>query len=227
MPTQVQESSDEKGRGRTGSKVGHHGDDFLADGLEWWDPIDAWHEADHRLYAHAREPAQLPDQLVYLLASLADVEGESTGLLYGVVVRALFLTVSAQYVELPGYLGARAQTAGVGVALDHAQRLLLPVAGDHDRRVGPAHALRQVQWSPEPEVIPLERALVSALAAPHSQGYLDRLLEHLETLPLWRERYTEPQRLLFVVARADAEAGTTAREHIQRRNGLFQDGRGA
>src|ERR687889_183811 len=215
MPTQVQESSDEKGRGRTGSKVGHHGDDFLADGLEWWDPIDAWHEADHRLYAHAREPAQLPDQLVYLLASLADVEGESTGLLYGVVVRALFLTVPAQYVELPGYLGPRAQTAGVGVARDQAQRHLLPVAGDHDRRVGPAYALWQVQGACEPVVIPLEGALVSALAAPHSQGYLDRLLEHLETLPLRREGNPEPMCLLLVVARADAEAGTTTGEYIQ------------
>src|SRR5919107_1392286 len=227
MPTQVQESSDEKGRGRTGSKVGHHGDDFLADGLEWWDPIDAWHEADHRLYAHAREPAQLPDQLVYLLASLADVEGESTGLLYGVVVRALFLTVPAQYVELPGYLGPRAQTAGVGVARDQAQRLLLPVAGDHDRRVGPAYALRKIQWSPGPVVIPLEGALVSALATPHSQGYLDRLLEHLETLPLWRERDNEPHPPPFVLARAGAQTGTNPSENIQRRNGLFQDGRGA
>src|SRR5215208_7951100 len=124
------------------SKIRDSRDHISTDYLEWCDPIHAWPEPDHRLYAHAREPAQLPDQLLYLLTTLADVEGESTGLLYGIVVRALFLTVSAQYVELPGYLGARAQTAGVGVARNHAQRLLLPVAGDHDRRVGPAYALR-------------------------------------------------------------------------------------
>ena len=39
-----------------------------------------------------------------------------------------------------------------------------------------------------PVVIPLEGTLVSALAAPQSQGYLDRLLEHLEALLLRWEK---------------------------------------
>lgn len=74
-------------------------------------------------------------------------------------------------------------------------------------------------------MLPLEGTLVSAIAAPHPQGYLDRLLEHLEALPLWREGDPEPVRLLLVVARADAEAGTPAGEYIQGAYGLHEDGR--
>ena len=36
-------------------KFGYGGDDLFADDLEAFHPIHAWHEADHRLYAHARE----------------------------------------------------------------------------------------------------------------------------------------------------------------------------
>src|SRR5215211_1922690 len=207
------------------SKIRDSRDHFSTDYLERCDPIHAWHGPDHRLYAHARKPAQLPDQLLYLLTSLAEVKGESTGLLYLLVVPALFLTVPAQHSELARYLRAWSEAAGVGVARDQAQRLLLAVAGDHKRRMRPTYALRQIQGTPEPVVLPLERALVSTLAAPHSQGYPDRLLEHLEPLLLRWERDPKPLRLLLVVARAYAEAGTPAGKYIQGADGLYKDGR--
>src|SRR5829696_5195880 len=91
--------------------------------------------------------------------------------------------------------------------------------------MGSAYALRQVQGSPEPVVLPFEGALVPAFAAPHPQGHLDRLLEHLETLPLRWEGDPEPVRLLLVVARADAEAGASAGKYIQGTDGLYENGR--
>src|SRR5918993_1350258 len=143
------------------SKVRDSRDHFSTDYLERCDPIHAWHGPDHRLYAHARKPAQ--------------------------------------HSELARYLRAWSEAAGVGVARDQAQRLLLAVAGDHERRMRPTYALRQIQGTPEPVVLPLERALVSTLAAPHSQGYPDRLLEHLEPLLLRWERDPKPLRLLLIV----------------------------
>src|SRR5215208_5850115 len=207
------------------SKIRDSRDHFSTDYLERCDPIHAWHGPDQRLYAHARKPAHLPDQLLYLLTSLAEVKGESTGLLYLLVVPALFLTVPAQHSKLAWYLRAWSEAAGVGVARDQAQRLLLAIAGDHKRRMRPTYALRQIQGTPEPVVLPLERALVSTLAAPHSQGYPDRLLEHLEPLLLRWERDPKPLRLLLVVARAYAEAGTPAGKYIQGADGLYKDGR--
>src|SRR5918998_6143550 len=56
----------------------------------------------------------------------------------------LFLAVPAQYAEFPRDLRARAQATGVGVAGDEPERLLLAVSADHDRRMGPCEALRQV-----------------------------------------------------------------------------------
>jgi hypothetical protein len=53
------------------------------------------------------------------------------------------------YVERPcrafGYLWARAEVAGVGVARDEARGLKLAVASDHDRRIGSTQALWEVQ----------------------------------------------------------------------------------
>ena len=63
------------------------------------------------------------------------------------------------------------------------------------------------------------------LAAPHPQGYLYRLLEHLEAHPLRREGDPEPPRLLLVVAGPDAEPGASAREHVERGHRLYEDGR--
>src|SRR5215210_549168 len=77
------------------SNVGHRGDDLLADNFEWRDPVYVRHETYDGLYAHTREPAQLTDQLVHPLAVLADIEGESAGLLYRAIVPVLILAVPA------------------------------------------------------------------------------------------------------------------------------------
>src|SRR5215203_5093421 len=91
--------------------------------------------------------------------------------------------------------------------------------------MGPAQALREVERAFEPVVLPLEGPLVAALAAPHPQADLDRLLQHLEALLLRRERYPEPACLFFVVARTDAKPGASLREYIERGHRLCQDGR--
>src|SRR5215203_4314044 len=207
------------------SVVGHNGYYVSADDLERRDPVHAGNEADYRLYPHPREPAQLSYQLLRLLAVFADVEAERAGLLYGFIVCARFFAVPAQRVEFFGNLGTGAQAAGVGVAGDQAQGLSLAVACDYDRRVRPAGALRQVQWTLEPVVLSLEGALVSLLAAPHPEGYLERLLQHLEAFFLRREGDAEPRCLLWVVAGADAEAGPPAGEHVQCGNRLDEHGR--
>jgi hypothetical protein len=74
-------------------------------------------------------------------------------------------------------------------------------------------------------VSPLEGALVAALAAPHLQADLHRLLQHLESLPLEREGDAESTCLLLVVARADAEPGATAGYDVERGYRLYQDRR--
>src|SRR5215212_5155794 len=152
---------------------------------------------------------------------LPDIEGERAGLLDLLIVPALFLTMPAQHVELLGDLRFRAETAGVGVARNQSQGLPLAVASDHDRRMGSAQALWEVERPLQPVVLPLEGLLV---AAPHQQGYLERLLEHLEPRFKWRERDAEAARLLFVVAGADAEPCAAPGEHVQRRHHLDEDG---
>src|SRR5215218_3598146 len=89
----------------------------------------------------------------------------------------------------------------------------------------PAQALREVERALEPIVLPLEGTLVAALAAPHPQADLDRLFQHLEALLLRREGYSQPACLFFVVARADAEPGTSLREYVERGHRLCQNGR--
>lgn len=101
-------------------------DDLAADGLQSCDPVHIWDGADHRLDTHTGEPAQLPDQPFHLLTALADVEGESAGLVYLIVVPTFDLAVTAQDVELPRYLLARAKATGVGIAGNEAQGLFSP-----------------------------------------------------------------------------------------------------
>src|SRR5215207_311634 len=91
--------------------------------------------------------------------------------------------------------------------------------------MGSAQTLREVERALQAVVLPLEGSLVAALTAPHAQADLDRLLQHLETLPLRREGYPESARLFFVVARADAEPGAALGEDVQRGHRLCQDGR--
>src|SRR5258708_8752903 len=98
--------------------------------------------ADHGLDAHAGQPAELPDQLARPGAVFAYVEAESTSLLDGVVVAALGLAVLAQDRQLLRNLRPGAQRTGVRVARHQPQRLLRAFAGDEDRRVRGAPALR-------------------------------------------------------------------------------------
>src|SRR5215210_6877060 len=77
------------------SQAGHSGDDLAADCFQRRDLVYVRDEADHRLYSHPREPAQLIDQPVYFLAPLANVEAKSAGLLYGFVVSTFFLAMPA------------------------------------------------------------------------------------------------------------------------------------
>src|SRR5215203_94107 len=208
-----------------GSEFGYGRDYLCADDLQRRYPIHARDDADHRLDAHAGEPAQPSDQLTCLLAVLPYVEGERAGLLDQAVVPAFGLAVPAENVELPRDLRARTETAGVGVACDQAQGLSLAVTGDHNRRVGPAQALREVERTLEPVVSSLKGALVAPLAAPHPQGYLERFLQHLEPLCERREGDPQPAGLLFVVSGLDVERGGTPGEHVQRGNRLCQDRR--
>src|SRR5215203_3028883 len=90
--------------------------------------------------------------------------------------------------------------------------------------MGPAQALREVKWTLEPVVLPVKGTLVTALATPHPQADLDRLLQHLKALPLWRKRDSKAPGLLFVVAGADAEPGASPREYVERGHHLCQDG---
>src|SRR5215204_168589 len=91
--------------------------------------------------------------------------------------------------------------------------------------MGPAQALREVKWTLEPVVLPVKGTLVAAFATPHPQADLDRLLQHLKALPLWREGDSKALCLFFVVAGADAEPGASPREYVERGHRLCQDGR--
>lgn len=110
--------------------------------------------ADHRLDAHARQPAQSTDQLARLGAILVHVEGKHTGLLNRVVIPALGLTMLAQDLQLPRQFRSRAQIAGIGIACDQAQGLLAPPT-DQDRRMWSGEALREVEQAFEPVVLSL------------------------------------------------------------------------
>src|SRR5918997_2345007 len=91
--------------------------------------------------------------------------------------------------------------------------------------MGPCEALRQVERAFEVVVLALEGALVTVLAAPHPQGYLYCLLQHLEAHPLCREGDPESPRLLLVVAGPDTEPGASAGERVERGHCLYEDGR--
>jgi hypothetical protein len=94
-------------------------------------------------------------------------------------------------------------STGVGVARYQAQGLPFAFARDHDRRVWSRGALREVERAFEPVVLSFEGALV---AAPHSQGYLRGLLQHLEAFLLRREGDAESPRLLVVAEPMPSQA---------------------
>src|SRR5215210_3751362 len=63
------------------------------------------------------------------------------------------------------------------------------------------------------------------LVRPHLVSDLERLLETLESLLRGWKRHAEAQRLALVPARADAEVGASAREHVERGGGLDEEAR--
>src|SRR6266516_3524776 len=140
-----------------------------------------------RLNPHTGEPAQLPDQFAHFGAMLARVEGKHAGLLDRVVIPALSLTMLAQNLQLLRDLRSGLEVAGVSVACDQAQRLLLATTGNQNRRMWPREALRKVERVRDAVVLPLERTLVSLLTMPHAQADLEHLLQPFVALLQWRE----------------------------------------
>src|ERR1035441_507174 len=122
-------------------------DDLGGEHLERGDLPDVGDPAHSDVEAELSQPAELVDDLAGLLALLADVEAEVARLGDLVVVAALGVAVRAQYVQLAGQVGAGEQVAGVGVPGHETERLLLPAAADHDRRMRPGQRLRRVQRS--------------------------------------------------------------------------------
>src|SRR6266702_4125305 len=196
-------------------EIGDGGKDLPADDLKRLNPVDLRNHAKDRLNPHRGEPAQLPDQLAHFGAILAHVEGERTRLLNRIIIPALSLTMLAQDLQLLGDLWARTHIAGIGVAGDQAQGLLLAGARNQNWRMGACEALRQVEWTLDAVVLSLERTLIALFALPHAQADLHHLLQPLVALFEWRERQSRADCLLFVIASANAQPRTATRKHIQ------------
>src|SRR5919112_217906 len=91
--------------------------------------------------------------------------------------------------------------------------------------MGTRETLRHVQRPFEMVVLARERSLITALALPHAQADLDRLLEHLESLGKRWEGKAQTARFLFIPTSADAQHRPAAREDIERGNHLGENGR--
>src|SRR5689334_18573189 len=85
---------------RANLQLGDGGDDLLTEDLQWLDLVNARHPAVRLADPEPREPLELRDELVDLLAFLAGVEAEHHGLLDRVVVAAHVGAVPAQHVQL-------------------------------------------------------------------------------------------------------------------------------
>src|SRR5260221_12549794 len=131
----------------------------------------------------------------------------------------------AQHLQLLRDLRARTQIAGIGVACDQAQGLLLAAAGNQNRRTRTCEALRQVEWTLDAVVLSLERTLIALFALPHAQADLEHLLQPLVALFEWRKGQSRPTRLLFVIASANAKPGTTPGKHIQGHDRIREENR--
>src|SRR5919112_6339400 len=91
--------------------------------------------------------------------------------------------------------------------------------------MGTRETLRHVQRPFEMVVLARERSLIAALALPHVQADLDRLLEHLESLGKRWEGKAQTARFLFIPTSADAQHRPAAGEHVERGNHLGEKGR--
>src|SRR5207248_4545813 len=126
-------------------EIGDCGKDLPTDDLERRDPVHVGDHTKSGLDALSRQSAQLLDQFAYFGAILAHVEGERTRLLNRIIIPALSLTMLAQDLQLLRDLWARTHIAGIGVAGDQAQGLLLAGARNQNWRMGACEALRQVE----------------------------------------------------------------------------------
>jgi von Willebrand factor type A domain len=203
----------------TGLEVGDPRDDLGPDDLNRRHVPDVRHRTDCRVEPELGQRAQLINDP---LDATGRVEHVVRRLVDRVVVAADRRAVLAQDVQLPGLVPPREQVARVGVLRHHAQRLLLPAAADHDRRVRPGQRLRRVQRPPQLVVLPLVRLLV---IGPHLQADLHRLLEPLEPLADRGKREAEPARLLLVPAGTDAQPRPPAGQHVQRGDDLGEQPR--
>src|SRR6266496_3487423 len=167
------------------SEVCDCGNNLTTDDFEWRNAVHMRNHPKDGLNPHSGEPAQLPDQFAHFGAILAHVERER--LLNRIRVPALSLTMLAQDLQLLRDLWARTHIAGIGVAGDQAQGLLLAGARNQNRRMWTAEALRQVQRTLDAVVLSLERTLIAMFALPHAQADLHHLLQTLVALFEWRE----------------------------------------
>src|SRR4029453_1490306 len=150
------------------------------------------------------KPSELVEEAAHLRTVFADVERKWRRLLERVVVAPGLVAESPEEVELARDLRRRPDVAGVGVAGHERQRPFLAAARDEERRVRAREALRQVQGAPEVDMLAVEVALAAAIACPHLETGLDRLLEEVEPFACrLRERQPEPRCLLGIVARTE------------------------
>ena len=121
----------------------------------------------------------MPDEIPQFGTILAHVEGKCAGLFNRVVIATLGFTMLAQHLQFLWDLRARLQIAGIGIACDQPQGLLFATAGNQNRWVRTAEALRQVQQAFDAVVFPLVAPPVSLLSLPHVQADLEHLLQPL------------------------------------------------
>src|SRR5205823_7051496 len=132
------------------------------------------------------------EKLIHARAVLAGIEEERSRLLDRLVVAAGLVTQATEKLELAWDLSAGPDVARVRIAGDQRERSLLPAAGDQDRRMRPAQALRQVERPTQLEVLAFESLIAAALALPHLQAGLDGFFEQVEAVPRsWREGQAE------------------------------------
>ena len=145
-------------------------------------------------------------------------------LLDGGGVAVLVGAVALEHLELVGDLGRLGgeEVAGVGVAGDQPEGLLLAAPPDQDRRAGAADRPRRADRLGQPVVGPLVGAVV---VAPHLMADLQRLLEALEALGHRGERHAVGEVLPLVPRGPDAELGPALGHDVERGDDVGQEPR--
>src|SRR5207302_7408772 len=150
---------------------------------------------------------------------------EPGGLPDVVVIAADGPAMLPQALELTRNFGSGEEVAGIGILGDQPQGFLFPAAADQDGWVRAREGLRRVERALELIVLAPERLFAAAFAFPHLLADLECLLEPLESLLDWRERYAEAAAFCFVPGGANAEPGATPGEDVESGNRLGEDAR--